>query len=299
MEPDGIDAATFQPQLFALSKTMIHLVERAGVNERGLPPHVAEDISMLLRFSAGILAHLYYIHAKTFSEDRDPHCLPEYTFVTLPQVRVLIDCLYNVTLLLELPEVHGRSFRADGYRQIEVTTEEIKRIVGDESRTKHLEETRKSFEASRCADGISNEEMEQGSWPTLSYYLKKTSSENADFLRRFSYGSWKQYSAVSHGTFWGLTHMGPFLRRDHQLPEDRTAFVKESMKPVSFHLLRATYVHFCTLCEVENRLRLGDHARVRLRLRQVWTTLADQIGEVEADVRAPFEQRYADLLALP
>ncbi len=192
------------------------------------------------------------------------HCLPEYGFVALPQIRVLIDCLYNAVLLLEDPVANGKKFRADGYRQLFSSISEAEQgLSNDAENDQYLQDMRSHYELSQRIDALSDEEVAKGSWPTFSSYVKHNDSTNAIFLRRFSFGLWKQYSAISHATFWGLTHIAPFLRRDRELPENREWFRQAGMKPLSLHLLRASYVFLCILTELEGRLQLGDHARVK------------------------------------
>ncbi len=53
-----------------------------------------------------------------------------YTVVTLPLVRNLIDCLFNVTLILQDPAVNGRLFRPGGFKKMQTAISEDEKRYG-------------------------------------------------------------------------------------------------------------------------------------------------------------------------
>ena len=61
----------------------------------------------------------------------------------------------------------------------------------------------------RVNDLSMNEIIDQPMWPTLGKYVsdKKPGgglTAHQDFLRTFTYGRWREYSAMAHGAFEGL-----------------------------------------------------------------------------------------------
>jgi hypothetical protein len=111
----GIDARTFQKPLAELTETIALKVQREGI-KLITPPFVAADIYVMLRQVLKIYELFFYINA----DDRrsDPAWHIGYPAALFPLIRSMIDCLYNITTLLENPTENGRYFRASGYRQM-------------------------------------------------------------------------------------------------------------------------------------------------------------------------------------
>jgi hypothetical protein len=110
LEP-SIDAATFQKPLKALAEVLAQKVKREA--PALLPAHpifVAVDLHVLIRQAMHTYDLLFYINA---DERRETDCYwrPEYTMVSLPLIRNMIDCLYNITAILQNPGVNGSWFR--------------------------------------------------------------------------------------------------------------------------------------------------------------------------------------------
>ena len=71
---------------------------------------------MLIRQAIWTCKLLFYINADDH-RDNDSAWDPAYTFVTAPLVRSIIDCLYNVTRILQSPRDNGKAFRQSGLRK--------------------------------------------------------------------------------------------------------------------------------------------------------------------------------------
>ena len=52
----------------------------------------------------------FYLNADERVEN-DPHYRKQYSVVMLPLIRNMIDCLYNITAILENPAAKGGEFR--------------------------------------------------------------------------------------------------------------------------------------------------------------------------------------------
>src|SRR5689334_22625619 len=97
-----IDASTFQQPLWKLAEVMAQKVNREGPNYLRAPAYVSADLFMMIRHSIAAYNVLFYLNA---DERRAEDCFwnNKYGIVTAQVVRSMIDCLYNVTSILENP----------------------------------------------------------------------------------------------------------------------------------------------------------------------------------------------------
>jgi hypothetical protein len=114
--PIRVEAKTFQEPLAWLAETMFEEVFREGVSRVGWPRYVSEDISMMIRYSRSIYNFLFYLNADERREN-DLGWRMHYGVTAMSLVRSLIDCLYNVTAILEDPAERGADYRKSGIRR--------------------------------------------------------------------------------------------------------------------------------------------------------------------------------------
>src|SRR6266478_656154 len=107
-----INAATFQEPLAKLAEVMAQKVRREGTKYLQAPDFVAEDLFIIVRQALATYHLLFYLNA---DERRGQDCYwnNQYDVVTAPLVRSMIDCLYNITAILEDPE-RGVAYRTSG-----------------------------------------------------------------------------------------------------------------------------------------------------------------------------------------
>lgn len=109
-----IDARTFQKQLGELTNTISLKVEREGV--KLLKPNFAAiDIYMMLRQALRTYDLFFYLNADERRE-KDVDWRVGYSAAFLPLIRCMIDCLYNITSILNNPGPRGYQFRESGFR---------------------------------------------------------------------------------------------------------------------------------------------------------------------------------------
>src|ERR1035437_3609773 len=97
-----VNAKTFQEPLWKLAGAIAQKGMREGPRYLSAPPFVAEDLFMMVRNTMATYNLLFYLNADERRED-DCYWNPAYGVVTAPTVRSMIDCLYNVTAILENP----------------------------------------------------------------------------------------------------------------------------------------------------------------------------------------------------
>jgi hypothetical protein len=201
-----IDANRFQNQLDQLATTVAYKVQREGLKVIGSRTAI-EDIYVLLRQAQRTYDLFFYLNAE--ETRKEPGWRAYYTFVALPLVRSMIDCLYNITSMLEDPRQKPAEFRRSGYRMALEALEEDEQKYDrnpDPSWTEWFRKRREYLELGMRRDGFRLDEvMGQNRWPTLGTYLRTKKNVPPTghqlFLRSLTYGYWREYSEYSHGTF--------------------------------------------------------------------------------------------------
>jgi hypothetical protein len=108
-----IDATKFQKQLGELANTIAYKVQREGLPIIGSPMAV-EDIYILIRQAQRSYDLFFYLNAE--EHRAQPSWSAYYTIAALPAIRSMIDCLYNITAMLEDLQIKPVEFRSSGYR---------------------------------------------------------------------------------------------------------------------------------------------------------------------------------------
>ena len=279
-----IDAKTFQELLGKLTQTMVEKVFREGRTHIGGPDFVGGDIAIMLRYSLSIYSLLFYLNADVRrSEDVDWSV--RYGVTAMSLVRSLIDCLYNITLILENPVVKAVEYRKSGLRKtLEALNEDQQRYGGDPKWDEYIRQRREAVEQFVRISGFTMAEvMNQPMWQTLGLYINTkgpggTLTPHQQFLKTFTYTEWRQYSALSHGAYesfigtMGHLPVGVYYVSDF-LPHENRPKVDESYDIfVSKHLGRAATVLLCMVTELQARCRF-EGANINERICQVWEAL--------------------------
>src|SRR6266404_4706529 len=113
--PDGrfeavLDARTFQTQLIELANTVALKVQREGPEKLPKPVWVITDIFVLLRQAMHTYDLFFYLNADE-RRKKDVDWRLAYSAASLPLIRCMIDCLYNITVILQDPGAKGYQFR--------------------------------------------------------------------------------------------------------------------------------------------------------------------------------------------
>ena len=287
-----VDASTYQTLVSNLAETLAQKISREGDQIISAPNYTFADLFMLLRHARETYHLLYFINADDIRTT--PGWRQEYTVVVLPLVRHIIDDLYNVTMILENPYLYGRKFRVSGYKnRLKRLDENIKRYALRLDFAPYLYKQRDLLLLDIRRFGFQEEEIRAAkrseSWKTLGTYLAREKNDPPDsphqaFLRLFTYGNWRQYSAISHGTFEGLMEIGGFLSRDLH-PHDQRPFLDDKVLDVrSEHLFRAALIVLCIATELQGVFRFRD-ANINKRTQEAWQalTLTFEGGELYRD----------------
>lgn len=291
-----VDASTFQKPLGELAEVLAQKVLREGPGALAAPGYVAIDMHVLVRQAKYTYNFLYYINA---DERRETDCYwrDVYTIIAAPLVRSMIDCLYNVTLILQSPGVNGPAFRKSGFKKTFQDLDEEERLYGSRPEwDAYIKEGRAKTDFKMRESNLTMAEVMAGrSWPTLGRYLRDVPkgalpTPHQEFLRTLTYGAWREYSALSHGAFEGLLLVGMYYTWDSQPHEDRPKIDEFLPQIMSMHLARAAAILLCIITELQAYFRF-EGANINERINKVWSSLL-----AIPEVKELFNERYAQLM---
>jgi hypothetical protein len=298
-EDSHLDASTFQVPLGKLAEVLAQKVKREGASLLSAPGFVAIDLHVLLRQAMRTYDLLFYINA---DERRETDCYWRnyYSIVTLPLIRNMIDCFYNITAILQDPGTNGMLFRLSGFKKA--------LNAFDEEESRYGGEPRWDYWIKKNRDGldwaIRNSNLDPAmvashttSWPTLGKYIadKKTggtTTPHQDFLRTFSFGRWREYSAMSHGAFEGLITTAMYYIEDSVPHDDRSKMDDVFPKILSMHIGRAAGILLCVVTELQAYFHFDDDgARINPRIHEMWKALMPVF-----EVKELYDERYRTLM---
>lgn len=293
-----IDAATFQPQLLSLAETIALKLDREGERVLRVPNYVATDLFVLIRYSQQAFAFLSYLNADERRES-DIYWREQYSILGLTAVRTLIDCLYNITTILDSPLLNGRRFRCSGLKKFLLNLEEERDRYGSRPEwQKDLEFRQKLAERIAQETSVSFSEAKQApNWKTLGGHLRESygkDNEMQAFLRNLTLGAWSDYSALSHVSFETFIPHGLYFAKD-LMPQERRFLIRENFPQlITMHLCRAAGVLACILTEVQGRCQFDSDgtAAINVRLCDIWDALS-----VSYEIKEFLNERYANYLA--
>jgi hypothetical protein len=286
----GIDARTFLRPIAELADTIGNKLDREGA-QMITPYYVAGDIFAMVRQVLKVYELFFYINADARRSDASWHI--GFPAALLPVLRTMIDCLYNVTTILDDPAVNGKYFRASGYGQmLESIAEDEKTYGGSKEWDAHNAERRKIVDLDMRAFGFTATEAAASPyWLTLSRYLKKKPPPpNAVFLEQLTLGFWREYSAISHSTFNGLVPTAMFFTPRKVEPEVQKFFDEHSVRVFSLHLLRVVGILLCILTEIQAKFRF-DGAHINERLVKGWDAV-----DAALEIKRLRDLRYNQLM---
>jgi hypothetical protein len=293
-----IDAKTFQEQLGRLSQTIALKVQREGPKILSKPDFVNADIHVMLKQAHHTCSLFFYLNADERRKGKgDGAWKVAYSIVVLPLVRCMIDCLYNITVLLENPGAKGYQFRESGFRRMLQTLDADEKLYGgDQAWDAYIADRRKHVDLLMRMSGITVDDVNAAtSWPTLGAYLRPIENvpltPNQEFLRRLTYGFWQEYSGMAHATFQGLIPTAIFYTPEGVPHEERADFDNVVVEvTISRHTFRAAAILLCTLTEVQAHFRF-DGARINQRLHEVWNALIPV-----PEIKELYDERYSKLM---
>lgn len=289
-----LDARTFQSQLGLLANTVALKLHREGAHHLPQPAFVVADIYYLLRQSFQTYNFLFFINADN-RRKKDCDYRIAYSAVSLPLVRTMIDCLYNITAILDNPGTKGREFRESGLRQmLETLDVNSQRYGGDPKAAEAIAQSRARLDLEMRLHGFVEAKVRSANyWPTLSQYLRRSGSSltpHQEFLKSLTLGLWREYSAISHASFQGLLPIANFLAPNDLPHEQRGMMDDATERLVGVHIPRVAAILLSTITEIQVYFKF-EGARINQRLHEVWNPLL-----LATEVKELYDKRYAQLM---
>jgi hypothetical protein len=139
------------------------------------------------------------------------------------------------------------------------------------------------------------------SWPTLGRYIRERSgsplTDKQRFLKTFAHVEWRQYSALSHGTYeafiggpLGQVPVGAYYMNDFLPHDSRDQLEVTYDLLVSTHIGRSSTLLLCMITELQAYCGF-EGANINHRTCEVWSVL---LGF--PPTRELFDGRYAALM---
>jgi hypothetical protein len=292
----NLDGRTFQQPLIELANTLALKVQREGPKMLPKPVWVTTDTFVLLRQAMHTYDLFFFLNADE-RRQKDVDWRVAYSVASLPLIRCMIDCLYNVTVILQKPGLKGYQFRESGYKKtLEALDADERRYGGDPKWDAYIASQRARIGSAMRSDGLTESEVRQAkSWPTLGAYLrvKKNVSltPHQEFLKKLTYGFWQEYSGMAHATFEGLLPTALFYTvkdAPHELRPNIEATINDV---IAIHIPRLAAILLCMVTEVQAYFRF-DGAHINQRLHKIWNALLPA-----PEVKELYDLRYANLMA--
>lgn len=292
-----IDAGTFQKQLVQLAETIAQKVKREAPKLLpGVPDFVSFNLHLLIRQAMHTYDLFFYLNADERRE-KDCYWRPAYSILILPLIRNMIDCLYNITAILQNPGANGPWYIMSGLKKIlDALDEDEARYGGRPDWDQWIKRGRDLFEFEIRKFGLKMADvLVQPAWPTLGQYINRREpggsfTPHQDFLRSLLYGPWREYSAMAHGGFDGFTAVGVYFISDALPHEVREQFEDQNPRLLFMHIGRAAAILLCIVTEIQAHFRF-DGARINERICEVWEALKPAF-----EVKELYDQRYRELM---
>jgi hypothetical protein len=291
-----IDAGTFQRPLFLLAETLAQKVKREAPSLIPAPPFIAADLHVMIRQAMHTYDLLFYVNADERREN-DCYWRSEYTMVMLPLIRGMIDCLYNITAILQDPKENGPWFRKSGFRKaLKDLDEDEAKYGGRPKWDAWIQKNRDGYDFQMRVCGLTKAEvLVQPYWPTLGTYVSNrqpggTFTSHQDFLKTFTYGAWREYSAMAHGAFEGLMKVGMYYVSDSMPHEDRPKIDAIFPRILFLHISRAAAILLCIITELQSHFHF-DGAHINERIHKMWDALMPVF-----EVKELYNERYSQLM---
>jgi hypothetical protein len=291
-----LDASMFQKPLGQLAEVLSQKVRREAHKIIGLAEFISFDLHALIRQAQYTYDLLFYLNADDRRET-DSYWRPAYTVVVLPLIRNMIDCLYNITAILQDPWKSGPWFRKSGYKKLlEGLDQDQARYGGDPEWDAWIQNARSEIEFDirhHMPFNVADVQAEK-EWPTLGKYINMQQtgghySPHQMFLRTLLYGKWREYSAMAHGGSDGLLMTGVFFIQD-ALPHEQRPDEDKFLRMFSMHISQAAGVLLAIVTELQAYFHF-DGADIDNRIHRMWDVLMPAFA-----VKELFKERYQQLM---
>jgi hypothetical protein len=287
-----MDAGLFQEKLVKLAEVIAQKIRREAPGMIAGPQYITADMHVMLRQSIYTYNLMFFLNA----ED-NPYRKDQYSVVAFPLIRGMIDCLYNITAILDNPAENGPRFRRSGLKHtFNALNEDEKKYGGTAEWDNWIKGRRQELQFLMRNDNIKMDEvLAESPWPTMGNYVKRlqpggVTTAHQDFLKSFTYLAWREYSAMAHCTFEGLMLTGVFLIPDKFTHEQRPKIDEAHSRMVFLHISRVAAILLCIITEVQAHFKF-DGANINERIHEMWDVL-----HPVAEIKELYADRYQRLM---
>ncbi len=294
-----LDATTFQKPLGKLAEVLAQKIRREAHKLLGATPgYVSVDLHVMLRQMIYTYDFIFYLNADERQKE-DPYWRVQYSVVTLPLIRNMIDTLYNITSILEDPTNRGAAFRKSGYKAIlAALDEDTAKYGGQPDWDSWILMIRTGLLNDMQQHGFTIADVQQApQWPTMGKYIKTlgpggSTTPHQQFLHLLNYGPWRQYSAMAHGVFDARLETGMYFMSDAFPLELRPQIDQVHPFKIAPHISQAAGVLLSVVTELQAYFHFDPNgARINERIHEVWNALMPTFT-----VKELYKERYEQLM---
>lgn len=287
-----IDATLFQEQLGKLAEVIAQKVRREAPGMVAGPAYITADMHVMLRQAIYTYHLMFFLNA-----DDNPYRKNQYSVVAFPLIRSMIDCLYNITAILDNPAENGPRFRRSGLKNaFNALDEDEKKYGGKAEWDNWIKGRRQELLFEMRTNNIELDDvLAESMWPTMGTYVKRlqaggVTTPHQDFLKSFTYLAWREYSAMAHCTFEGLMLTGVFFIPDKFSHEQRPKIDEAHSRMVFLHISRVAAILLCIITEIQAHFKF-DGANINERIHEIWDVL-----QPVAEIKELYSDRYQQLM---
>jgi hypothetical protein len=287
-----MDASLFQEKLGKLAEVIAQKVRREAPQMISGPAYITADMHVMLRQAIYTYHLIFFLNA----ED-NPYRKSQYSVAAFPLIRSLIDCLYNITAILDNPAENGPRFRRSGLkRAFEALKEDEDKYGGKKEWDDWIQGRRDQLLFQMKGDNIQMVDvLAESTWLTMGSYVKRqhtggVTTAHQDFLKAFTYLAWREYSAMAHYTFEGLMLTGAFFIQDKIPHDDRPKLDEAHERMLFLHISRVAAILLCIVTEVQAHFRF-DGANINQRIHEMWDVLRPV-----PEIKELYDDRYQRLM---
>lgn len=282
-----------QEKLDMLARATVNKIEREWPAHYRHLPFAQGFFGLSLKLARHTYRTVFYLCADQRLTEYDWKW--EYT-LCLPTVnRTLLDSLFNIVFMLEDLEPRSAWYHQSGWRETRLEYERYKgQYGGDQAWNRWFDGAKEILDKGVQHFGISSSELagppQKATWPNPGRMPNHGVDPNnrppdREFLAYLNDWFYREMSAESHLSFFGLAKLGALLLR-HDLPEQYSEKIESDFYPKhrAIQVSRTVILLLSLISEIEHHFNFG----LSLRVLEIWGSLTVSVPEADEI----FEKRY-------
>jgi len=289
-----------QEKLDILAQATVNKIEREWPARYQHLPFAQGFLGLSMKLARHTYRTVFYLCADQRLTEHDWKW--EYTLCLPALNRNLLDSLFNIVFMLEDLELRSGWYHQSGWREARLEYERYQgQYGGDPAWSLWFDGVNSLLAQGVQHFGITSSELtgpaQKADWPNPgrmpNYGVDPTNRPpDREYLAYLNDWFYREMSAESHLSFFGLTKLGALLLR-HDLPEQYSERVVNEFYPKhrAVQVSRTAILLLSLISEIENHFGFG----LNLRAIELWRFLTDSVPEADEI----FKKRYKAFWPVP